>query len=84
MTEVVFCKLNYLPPNACFPFFSLITIPRILLVMNYEILICSNCGYNSEEERSVDTFSPQIIEFLNSKNNNGGKNCFYLCNCKLL
>ncbi|XP_037452299.1 E3 ubiquitin-protein ligase PRT1-like [Triticum dicoccoides] len=24
-----------------------------------------------EQERSVDTFSPQIIEFLNSKNNNG-------------
>uniref|UniRef100_A0A8R7JZ76 RING-type domain-containing protein n=1 Tax=Triticum urartu TaxID=4572 RepID=A0A8R7JZ76_TRIUA len=35
-----------------------------------------------EQERSVDTFSPQIIEFLNSKNNNGGKNSFYvIANC---
>lgn len=36
---------------------------------------CSSFGFDSEDEKRVDTYSPQIIEFLNSKSNNCGKNC---------
>uniref|UniRef100_R7WF72 Uncharacterized protein n=1 Tax=Aegilops tauschii TaxID=37682 RepID=R7WF72_AEGTA len=48
--------------NQCGVFLNIIWL---LLVQH--VVIC----HVSEQERSVDTFSPQIIEFLNSKNNNG-------------
>jgi hypothetical protein len=67
-----FCRAKFevyaSPVHAC----------QILLLTNfytslYNLPSCSFWAYISENEKHMEMYSPQIIDFYNSKNN--GKNC---------